>query len=465
MAMNSRGSTRGAVGGLLGLLVVLGAASASAGTGTVELLFTTRTDNVAETNISPEEQRLLNLIDNETVAIKASIDAMGRGNVRDRLIAAHNRGVTVQVTVDCEVLVVGKDPDFQALINAGIPVVDDNDSYDGPSVNPGCTSRLTSGFVHNKFLIFKGQQTVWTGSTNLSDYGFNAAQNSILIISGNANVVSFYEAEFNQMFGNGLSLRNGGTGKFGRAKTLNPGIGSFTMADGTVIEVAFSPYNYNSTSDTEQQMNKTIDAATSELLWTTYVYTYDPVRTRMGSATAGIKRGIVDPSASDNGNDDPALLISAGEQVLETNFLGANHWKLVIANANASGGQLLVSSHNFTSSSFNYNNENSVRILSPTLAGTAKTEFDTVWSDPQNTGLVNCIHSSESYNANSGSLNRCNDAYDNDYDGATDKADSDCAGPFVCGGTSTCKVSGAVCSSDADCCSGTCYHGKTMTCK
>lgn len=461
--MTSKGWKHG-VGGLLGLLVLLGAAPASAGTGTVELLFTNRSDNIAETNISSQEQRLLDLIDHETVAIKASIDAMGRGNVRDRLIAAHNRGVTVQVTADCEVVVVGADPDFQQLINAGIPVVDDNDSYDGPSVNPGCTSRQTSGFVHNKFLIFKGQQTVWTGSTNLSDYGFNSAQNAILILSGNANLVSFYEAEFNQMFGNGLSLRNGGTGKFGRAKTLNPGIGSFTLADGTVVEVAFSPYNYNTTSDTLAQAYRTVDAATSELLWTTYLYTYDSLRTRMGSATAGIKRGIVDPQASD-GNDDPALLISAGEQVLETNFLGVNHWKLIVANANASGGQVLVASHNFASSSFNYNNENSVRILSPALAGTAKTEFDAVWNDPQNAGLANCIHSGESYNANSKSLNRCNDAFDNDYDGTTDSADSDCAKPFVCGGTSTCKLSGATCSTGADCCSGTCYNGKTKYCK
>ncbi len=460
--MSSQVSMRG-VTGLLGLLVLLGAVPASAGSGTVELLFTTRSDDVSATNISSQEQRLLNLIDGETVAIKASIDAVSRTNVLNRLIAAHNRGVTVQVTVDCEVLVVGADPYFQQLISAGIPVVDDNDSYDGPSVNPGCTSRQTSGFVHNKFLIFKGQQTVWTGSTNLSDYGFNSAENSILILSGNSGVVSFYEAEFNQMFGNGLSLRNGGTGKFGRQKTLNPGIGSFTLADGTVIEVAFSPYNYNTTSDTEQQANRTVDAATTELLWTTYVFTYDALRQRFVSNPSAAKRGIVDPVASD-GNDDPALLISAGQQVLETNFLGANHWKLIVANPYASGGQVLVGSHNFTSSSFNYNNENSVRILSPNLAGTAKAEFDAVWSDPQNTGLVGCIHSGESYNANSKPLNRCNDAYDNDYDGATDSADSDCAGPFVCS-TLTCKPSGATCSTGSDCCSGTCYNGKTRYCK
>ncbi len=32
-----------------------------------------------------------------------------------------------------------------------------------------------AGFVHDKFLIFGGQQTVWTGSTNLTSYALNAA--------------------------------------------------------------------------------------------------------------------------------------------------------------------------------------------------------------------------------------------------------------------------------------------------
>ena len=459
------GSWTSKVGAVLGLAALLGTSSAVAATpaGKAELLFTDRSDNVAETNISPEEQRLLNLIDLETVAIKASIDGLGRGNVVDRLIAAHRRGVVVQVTADCQIVVADANPLYKQMMDAGIPVVDDNNTYDGPTVDPGCTSRETSGFVHNKFFIFKGQQTVWTGSTNMTDYAFNSAQNAILILSGNPEVVGFYEAEFNHMFGNGLSLRSGGTGKFGQQKTLKPGIGQFTLADGTAVEVAFSPYNYTTTPDTLAQLNRTIDGATSELLWTVYQFTYDDVRLKLDGNLSASKRGIVDPSATTN-SDDTSLLISGGEKVLVTNFLGANHWKLIISNPNASGGQVLVGSHNFTSSSFNYNNENSVRLLSPTLAGTAKAEFDVVWSDPQNTGLVGCIHSAESYNENSKALHRCNDAYDNDYDGKSDSADADCSKPFVCG-ASTCKASGATCSTGAECCSGTCYNGKTKYCK
>lgn len=431
------------------------------GAGTVELLFTERSDDVSETNVSATEQRLLDLIDQETVAIQASIDGLSRQNVIDRLIAAHQRGVAVQVTADCQIVVADASPGYQQLIAAGIPVVDDNDTFDGPSVFPGCTSNQTSGFVHNKFLIFEAQQTVWTGSTNLTSFGFNASENAVLILAGNPDLVDVYQAEFFEMFGDGVSLRSGGSGRFGRQKTLDPGIGSFTLADGTVVEVAFSPYDYTTTSDTELLISAAIDSAADELLWTTYFLTYDPVRDRIDANGAASKRGAVDPRTTD-AYDDTAILIGNGEQVLVTNFLGSHHWKTVIADPDAADGQVLVASHNFTSSSFNYNNENSVLILSPAVARTARAEFDAVWGDPQNAGLVGCIHSGESYNTNSKSLHRCNDLFDNDYDGFVDGQDFDCAAPFTCG--ASCKAAGEACSDGAECCSGTCYHGRTRTC-
>ena len=432
------------------------------GAGTVELLFTDRSDDVSETNISATEQRLLDLIDGETVSIQAAIDGLSRQNVIDRLIAAHQRGVTVQVVADCEIVVAEASPGYQQLEAAGIPVVDDNNSFDGPSVTPGCTSTQTSGFVHDKFLVFEGQQTVWTGSTNLTSYAFNAAENAVAILAGNPDLVAFYQAELGEMFGDGVSLRAGGTGQFGRQKDLDPGIGTFTLADGTVVEVAFSPYNYNTTSDTEVLIDSTIDSASDELLWTTYFLTYGPVRDRIDANGAASKRGSVDPRTTDDFNDT-ATLIANGEQVLVTNFLGAHHWKTVIADADAADGQALIASHNFSSSSFNYNNENSVRILSPAAAQTARTEFDAVWNDPQNAGLVGCVHPGESYNQNSKSLHRCNDAFDNDFDGLTDASDPDCAAFFSCG-ASSCKPAGAACSGGAECCSGTCLHGRTRTC-
>lgn len=430
------------------------------GEGTVTLLFTERSDDVSESNVSPEEQVLLDLIDDETVSIQASIDGLSRSNVVDRLIAAHQRGVSVQVTADCQIVVADGNTFYTQLAAAGIPVVDDNDTFDGPSVNPGCTSNQTSGFVHNKFLVFEGQQTVWTGSTNLTDFGFNSSQNAIVVLAGNSTLVDFYQAEFGEMFGDGVSLRDGGSGQFGRAKDLDPGVGSFTLADGTVVEVAFSPYNHTSTSDTEVQMNATIDSASGELLWTTFFLTYDDVRDRLDNNAASSKRGAVDPRTTDD-FDDTAILIGNGEDVLVTNFLGSHHWKTVIADADAADGQVLIGSHNFSNSSFNFNNENSVRILSPNAAQTVRDEFEVVWSDPQNAGLVGCIHPGESFNENSLSLHRCNDAFDNDFDGLVDGDDPDCDGPFVC---NACTASGELCSSDAECCSGTCLHGRFRTC-
>jgi hypothetical protein len=429
--------------------------------GTVELLFTERSDDVSESNISAQEQRLLDLLDGETVSIKASIDGLGRANVVDRLISAHNRGVVVQVIADCKIVVVDQDPEYLQLIAAGIPVVDDNSEFDSPTA--ACTNNQTSGFLHNKFFLFGAQETVWTGSTNMTDFGFNSSHNTIVILAGNPEVVSFYTAEFGEMFGDGVSLRDGGSGRFGRQKTLNPGVGSFTLADGSVVEVSFSPYNYNTMSDTEAQINATIDSASGELLWGTFFLTYDAVRDRIANNSAASKRGAVDPQTTDN-YDDTQILITGGEDVLVTNLLGSHHAKMVVADPDDATGQVLVGSHNFSNSSFNYNNENSVRILSPAIAQIGRAGFDAIWNDSQNTGLVGCIHSGESYNDNSLSLHRCNDAYDNDFDGATDGADADCAQPFTCGGGGSCKAAGENCSDGAECCSGTCYHGQTRTC-
>lgn len=64
------------------------AGGGTGGAGTVELLFTDRSDDVSETNVSATEQRLLDLIDGETVSIQAAIDGLSRQNVIDRLVAA-----------------------------------------------------------------------------------------------------------------------------------------------------------------------------------------------------------------------------------------------------------------------------------------------------------------------------------------------------------------------------------------
>ncbi len=78
--------------------------------------------------------------------------------------------------------------------------------------------------------------------------------------------------------------------------------------------------------------------------------------------------------------------------------------------------------------------------------------------------LLGCIHSGESYNLSSKPLNRCDDGYDNDFNGLTDAADPSCAAPFTCA-VATCAPSGAACTSDGACSSGTCLHGKTRTCQ
>ena len=53
----------------------------------------------------------------------------------------------------------------------------------------------------------------------------------------------------------------------------------------------------------------------------------------------------------------------------------------------------------------------------------------------------------------------CSDGIDNDCSGATDCADPDCAGDFVC----TCVAEGGSCTSDFECCSDNCSSGNPAT--
>ena len=69
-------------------------------------------------------------------------------SIRDALLAAHRRGVTVQVVAESDNL--DRD-EFQELIAAGIPIIGDR----------------SEALMHNKFVIIDRHE-VWTGSMNFT---------------------------------------------------------------------------------------------------------------------------------------------------------------------------------------------------------------------------------------------------------------------------------------------------------
>jgi phosphatidylserine/phosphatidylglycerophosphate/cardiolipin synthase-like enzyme len=145
---------------------------------------------IAEGNPNNPEKHLIKLLDSAKVGgtIDAALFELHLPGVADALVRAkRERNVTVRVVTDTDYYYNRKDrtkvaPEIQKLLDAGIPVVQDN----------------RNNLMHNKFLVIDGQ-TVWTGSLNVSEEGaFNQNNNSIQLES--KDLAENYTYEFDWMF-------------------------------------------------------------------------------------------------------------------------------------------------------------------------------------------------------------------------------------------------------------------------
>jgi phosphatidylserine/phosphatidylglycerophosphate/cardiolipin synthase-like enzyme len=131
-------------------------------------------------------------------------------SLRDALIRAHQRGVTVRVVVDSDHFEVDE---VQDLIAAGIDVVQDQ----RPSL------------MHHKFVVIDRSQ-VWTGSMNFTVNGAYRNDNNLVQIQS-VNIARDYAREFEEMF---IHDR---FGALSLADTPYPTV----LIEGVTIEVMFSP--------------------------------------------------------------------------------------------------------------------------------------------------------------------------------------------------------------------------------
>ena len=197
------------------LLCLLALTLAAAAAGAFAVFFT---DNMDSTGVDPAPTVLETALLNRLHAADSSIDAafydFNRDSIRDALIAAHNRGVTVRVVTDDEArfYIASYIPYYAALEAAGIPVKDDAREHT---------------IMHNKYFIVDGA-AVWTGSTNMSDNGFTKNHNNAVWIDSSA-LAALYQADFDQMWAGNFS-----TNKTAAATTA-------LTVDGVATELYFSP--------------------------------------------------------------------------------------------------------------------------------------------------------------------------------------------------------------------------------
>ena len=341
------------------------------------------------TGPTPMEQALIGFINGATQTIDCALYGFNRERVRDALIAAHNRGVTVRVVADDEAATGHYSPTYQALTAAGIPVV---------------TDPYVSYIQHNKFAVFD-RRTVWTGSTNWTDTGFTYNANSSIVITS-VHLALAYTAEFEEMFTDG---------RFAHQKTDNTQH-VFTYTD-AVVELYFSP-----SDGVESRVADVISAAQDSLYFAMFYWTSDPLGTLVytKAVTGGLDVwGVWDAVGAANQYSEDERLCSAGVSLKVENFGGKVHHKFAVLDVNGSDPVVILGSYNWTRAGAFDNDENTLIIHNGPIAQAYYQEAQRLY-DALSDATICSHHSAES------GLAACGDGLDNDYDGYVDSADRDC---------------------------------------
>ena len=335
------------------------------------------------------ETALIGFIDEATQTIDCALYGFDRESVRNALIRAHNRGVTVRVVADDEAATGKYSPTYNALTTAGISVA---------------TDPYVSYLQHNKFAIFD-RKTVWTGSTNWTNTGFTYNANSSIVMT-TTHLALAYTTEFEEMYSAGL---------YAHQKTDNTQhVFSYTNA---VVELYFSP-----SDDVEARVMETISEAQSSLHFAMFYWTSDPLGTLVYTrvVTDGLSVwGTWDAVGAANQYSQDERLCSAGVPLKVENFGGKVHHKFGVLDAGGADPVLIVGSYNWTSAGAFDNDENTLIIRNDAIATAYYSEALRLYNAlPADT--VCGHHSAES------GLVACNDGIDNDYDGYVDSVDWDC---------------------------------------
>ena len=252
-------------------------------------------------------------------------------NVTDALIAAHERGVLVRMTMESESM---EGKSAQRLMEAGIEIIGDN----------------REGLMHNKFVVIDGLE-VWTGSFNFTRTSAYEDFNNLIRIRSQ-RAAQNYTVEFNECF------EEDRFGQDGEANTPYPTV----TIDGIQVEFYFSPDD----GVTDQIVAELLQAKQSIVIMA-YSFTSDPLADVINTRIARrVKvRGVFDESQyySNQGGEYDALL-KAGFDVKLDGISGLQHSKVFIID----GKTVIAGSFNFSANAERYNDENIVIIHDAVIA-------------------------------------------------------------------------------------------------
>lgn len=306
-----------------------------------ELYFTDPVDPLSTQGTGGVDVPLVAAIDDARLSIDVAAYSLSLNSVRDALINAHQRGVTVRMVMESTNM---DNSDPQRIIEAGIPVVGDNQD----------------GLMHDKFIVIDRSE-VWTGSMNYTDSGAYDDNNNMFRVRS-TKMAENYTREFEEMFLDG---------KFGpnvAAATPNP---TLTL-DGTRVDTFFSPDD-----GVANELATLLSNARESIYFLAFSFTSndlgDIVRAK---AEEGLDvHGVMDEEQIDSNQGtefDPFR--QADLDVLIDGIPGQMHHKVFIID----GRIVVLGSYNFSQSAETRNDENILVVYNEDIAAQYLKEFQRV---------------------------------------------------------------------------------------
>lgn len=147
----------------------------------------------AQVFFSPQDhldQKLISLIDKESVSIRAAIFCLTHRDIIKALLEAKKRGVHVEVIID-KFTIKAKAP-IKRMAQGGITIY----VWDPQTKTPvQSMKKQKTPLMHNKFCLFESQQTVWSGSFNFTFEGASSNQENAIILKEDKNF-GLFKAQF-----------------------------------------------------------------------------------------------------------------------------------------------------------------------------------------------------------------------------------------------------------------------------
>ena len=301
------------------------------------------------------EGRLIEKIDSARTSIHIASFEFDLTPVAEALISAKQRGVDVRwVTDDENGLVADDEPgrgQFAMLQEAGIEVRSDD----------------RSALMHNKFWIFD-RQTVWTGSTNITESGIFKQDNNTLVIQSPA-LAAVYENEFQEMW----------NGQFG-PKSPSQKDQQTLVVNGSPVQVVFTSED----KAIEESIIPVVNSASQSIRFLAFSFTDFPLASAMiQRAQNGVDvAGVFEKVGSDTDAAELKTLYCAQIPVRRDGNSAFMHNKVIVVDQR----YVITGSLNFSTNAEDNNDENVIIIDNPDIARLYIQDFDRLWSqasDPE----------------------------------------------------------------------------------